>query len=106
METKKKVFICVLASFIFIIFSIVPLTVHASDFKSDNSDLYEVSTEPSTEESQPPFVPNDSDIPVNTYLNIFLQMSFWYGAELATLLSFVGYGVFKAISLLNINNKH
>lgn len=73
------------------------------NFKTDFSEP----TEPSTEEPQPPFEPEiDGDIPVNTYLNIFLQMSFWYGAELATLLSFVGYGVFKAISLLNINNKH
>lgn len=73
------------------------------NFKTDFSE----STDPSTEEPQPPFEPEiDSDIPVNTYLNIFLQLSFWYGAELSTLLSFVGYGVFKAISLLNINNKH
>ena len=72
------------------------------NFKTDFSE----STDPSTEEPQPPFEPEiDGDIPVNTYLNIFLQMSFWYGAEFATLLSFIGYGVFKAISLLNINNK-
>lgn len=77
------------------------------DFSEPTEPSTEEPTEPSTEEPQPPFVPElDSDIPVNTYLNIFLQMSFWYGAELATLLSFVGYGVFKAISLLNINNKH
>ena len=78
------------------------------NFKTDFSEPTEPSTEePSTEEPQPPFEPEiDGDIPVNTYLNIFLQMSFWYGAELATLLSFIGYGVFKAISLLNINNKH
>lgn len=78
------------------------------NFKTDFSEPTEPSTEEPTEPSteEPPFVSNDSDIPVNAYLDIFLQLSFWYGAELATLLSFIGYGVFKAISLLNINNKH
>lgn len=86
-------------------FAVRSVTSRADALENFKIDFFEP-TEPSTEEPQPPFVPYDSDIPVNTYLDIFLQMSFWYGAELATLLSFVGYGVFKAISLLNINNKH
>lgn len=42
---------------------------------------------------------------VNDYLQFFISSVFWYGAELATLLSFLGYGVFKAVSLLSINKK-
>ena len=63
------------------------------------------STEPSTEEPAPTPTPTpvDSDLPVDDYLTFFIQHAFWYGAELATLLSLVGYGVFKAISLININ---
>lgn len=39
---------------------------------------------------------------VNTYLDMF--SSVWvYGIILGTLLEFFGYGIFKAVSLVNIN---
>lgn len=39
---------------------------------------------------------------VNTYLDMY--NSVWvYGIILGTLLEFLGYGIFKAVSLVNIN---
>lgn len=39
------------------------------------------------------------------FMSIFITYAFWYGMVVASILSFFGYGVFKALSLFNIN-KH
>ena len=80
----------------------------------------EPSTEPSTEEpSTEPSTENPSVEPsydlteeqenlkdsTTNYLYTFLQVFMINGFILATLLSFIGYGVFKAFSLLNIHNR-
>lgn len=62
--------------------------------------------EPSMEEPTTPDTPViEGDYPIDTYLSLFISQGLWYGMEIATLMSFVGYGVFKALSLLNINKK-
>lgn len=40
----------------------------------------------------------------NDYISQF-TIATWGGLTLSTFLSFIGYGVFKAISLININKK-
>lgn len=42
---------------------------------------------------------------IQEYLTVFLSSAFWYGMLVTTLLSFIGYGVFKAFALININKR-
>ena len=111
---NKNLIICVLASTVFLT-ATIPIVAHATEPSTEYSiteqsteSSVEQPTEPSTEPSTDmPFVQptSDTDTLIQNYLTIFLML-FWYGSGLATLLSFIGYGVFKAISLININHIH
>lgn len=101
-----------------------PSTEPSTEEPSTEPSTEEPSTEPSTEPGTEPSTEEPStEIPsvepsydlteeqenlkdsTTNYLYTFLQVFMINGFILATLLSFIGYGVFKAFSLLNIHNR-